>query len=287
MTGTGKGDGELVGVVPAAGQGTRLGELPCSKEIFPVGFWRDPETGERRPKAAAHYLLEKMAKAGAGRAYVVLREGKWDIPAHFGDGHFLGIDLAYAMMRRPYGVPFTLDDAYPFLRDAVVLLGFPDILFQPDDVFVLLLDRHRATGADLVLAVYRSRRPDKDDVLELDADGRVRRYEVKPGVTSLTHTWVSAVWGPAFTEFLHEFVAEVEPAIEAAGGLWQGRELYIGEVVWAAVQRGMHVESVMFEDDSYIDIGTPDELAAAVQRYGQHEAEPADAAEESIREARS
>ena len=48
---------EVIGVIPAGGQGIRISPLPCSKEIYPIGF---DESQEMRPKVACHYLLEKM-----------------------------------------------------------------------------------------------------------------------------------------------------------------------------------------------------------------------------------
>ena len=49
---------ELVGIIPAAGTAQRISPLPCSKELFPVGFRRLDDSGELRPKSAANYLLE-------------------------------------------------------------------------------------------------------------------------------------------------------------------------------------------------------------------------------------
>ena len=73
------------------------------------------------------------------QAYIVLRPGKWDIPAYFGDGSILNMHLAYLMLGVPFGVPFTLDQAYPFVRYATVAFGFPDILFEPEDGFVQIV----------------------------------------------------------------------------------------------------------------------------------------------------
>lgn len=38
-------------------------------------------------------------------------------------------------MRLPFGAPITLDQAYPFVHDKIIALGFPDIIFKPDDAF--------------------------------------------------------------------------------------------------------------------------------------------------------
>ena len=92
----------VVGLVPAAGRAKRIAPLPCSKEIFPVGFRRDAQ-GDVRPRVASHDLFAKFARAGASRAYVILREGKWDIPAYFVDGRIVGLDLAYIVIAESIG----------------------------------------------------------------------------------------------------------------------------------------------------------------------------------------
>ncbi len=51
---------DVVGLVPAAGEAKRLGKLPCSKELFPVGFHRVGDGGQVNPKVVSQYLLEKM-----------------------------------------------------------------------------------------------------------------------------------------------------------------------------------------------------------------------------------
>lgn len=270
---------ELVGIIPAAGTAQRVSPLPCSKELFPVGFGRLGGSGELRPKSAAHYLLERMAGAGANRAYVVLGDGKWDIPAYFGNGEPVGLDLAYLVIRDSAGVAFSVDAAYPFTRDSDVVFGFPDIIYWPEDALSAVVDRHRVSGADFVVAVVPTDRPEKNDLVDLDEAGRIVRMEIKQPDSKLRHTWMLAAWGPHFTEFLHEFVAEVGPEIEANGGLWQGRELYPGDVLWAAIENGLTHETVVFEDGGYIDIGTPDELTHAVLKFGESTADAPERAE--------
>ena len=131
---------EVIGLVPAGGLATRISPLPCSKELYPIGF-RPVENGEgSRPKVVSQFLLEKMKFAGISKVYIVLRPGKWDIPAYFGDGSILNMHLAYLILGVPFGVPYTLDQAYPFVRHAMVAFGFPDILFESDDGFAKLIE---------------------------------------------------------------------------------------------------------------------------------------------------
>ena len=100
---------EVIGLIPAAGKASRIAPLPCSKELFPLGFRSVDRNGNTRPKVVSHYLLEKMRMANITKVFIILREGKWDIPAYFGNGKMLDMNLAYLMMDLPYGVPFTLD----------------------------------------------------------------------------------------------------------------------------------------------------------------------------------
>ncbi len=259
---------DVIGLIPAGGQATRIAPLPCSKELYPIGF-RTVEEGVSRPKVVCFYLLERMRLAGIKKAFIVLREGKWDIPAYFNDGTMLDMNLGYLMMRLPFGSPYTLDQAYPFVQGAVVAMGFPDILFQPDDAFVQLLERRESTAAEVVVGLFPTSKPHKSDMVELEADGRVRRIVIKPTETRLQYTWMIAVWGPEFTQFMHEYLATVRKEFEnsAAGGAAAPGELYVGDVIQAALDRGFRVDSVTFPTGSCLDIGTPEDLIQAVRQF--------------------
>jgi glucose-1-phosphate thymidylyltransferase len=248
---------DIVGLIPAAGQGTRIGILPCSKEVYPIGY---DHCKEGRPKAVGHYLLEKMLAAGIKNAYIILREGKWDIPTYFKDGKMLGMHLAYLIMGVPFGVPFTIDQAYPFIQKSNVAFGFPDIYFDPDDVFLKIIGRLSDTRSDVVLGLFPSDRPHKADMLDIDQHGKIRNIVIKPPQTDLRFTWGVAVWTPVFTQFLHEHVNTCKPSAA------KRKELFVGDVVKAAIVEGMQVEGVMVSDHPYLDIGTPDDLFRAAKR---------------------
>lgn len=256
---------ELVGLVPAAGLANRLGRLPCSKEIYPVALEGDsPAHGPVR--TAAEFLLSQFRRGGATKALLVLRDGKWDIPAYLGDGSHLGLSLGYLVLRNSDGTPHTVDAAFPFVERAEILFGFPDILIDLEDPFGPLLTRRAETGADVVLGLLPARKPEKVDMVELDGEGRVLGIVIKPRRTTLRYTWLIAAWGPRFTAFFHEHLTRRSVAREdhEAG---ERRELYVGDVVAAGMEAGLQVESVRFEGSSYIDIGTPEDLREAVKRH--------------------
>ena len=209
--------------------------------------------------------------AGITKVYIVLRQGKWDIPAYLGDGTMLGMHLAYLMMHLPFGAPYTLDQAYPFMQDSLVALGFPDVIFQPDDAFVQLLGRQAATNADVVLGLFPAYQPQKCDMVDVDNEGRVRRIVIKPLETHLRYTWMIAVWTPVFTRFMHEYLSAIYKVSErddAGNNALEQRELFVGDVIQAAIHDDLRVEAVLFPDDTYLDIGTPDDLVKAVRTTG-------------------
>jgi glucose-1-phosphate thymidylyltransferase len=240
-------DLEVIGLLPAGGLGARIEPLPCSKEIFPIGFGKVERTDNVRPKAVSQYLLEKMRKAGVKKAFFILREGKWDIPKYFGGGASVDMNLGYLMMQLPFGPPYTLDQAYPFVGDSIQLL-----------------DRQTATGADVVLGLCPVEQPWTMDMVEADDKGKIRAIVIKPSVSSLGYGWIIAVWSPVFTRFLHEHLQSQPHEGLSQDGMQGQFELSMGHVLQAALKNGVRMEAVQFPQCSYLDIGTPDNLRKAV-----------------------
>ena len=259
---------ECIGLIPAGGKAKRVSPLPCSKEIFPVGFGEIEANGRKYPKVAAHYLLEKMHLAGAEKTYFVLSKGKWDIPSYFGNGSMVNMAIGYLMTDMPYGVPFTLDSAFPFLKNKQVLFGFPDIILQPDDVYVQLMDQMHSSNADIVVGLFLADNPDKMDMVDLNADETICGIQIKPAQTNLKWTWIVAVWNYSFTQFMHDYVQHHLNTIAAANGGLAGydhKEIYLGDVIQDAIGSELKIDKVMFNQGTYIDIGSPEDMVTAIQ----------------------
>jgi glucose-1-phosphate thymidylyltransferase len=257
-------------VLPAAGTASRLGPLPCSKELLPVGYHQGTrEKRPYRPKVVSHYLLERMRLANVSKVYVILRNGKWDIPAYFGDGNLVKLPIAYLMMALPFGVPFTLDQSYPFVKEAMVIFGFPDILFKPEDAFVHLLDRQAKSGSAIVLGLFPSREPQNEDLVKFGKDKCISKIVVKPRSSKLRHTWLIAVWTPTFTHFLHNYIADFKKTNnidEKTVTNENFKEVFLGDVFNAALKADFQVDYINFTNGSYIDIGTPENWVKSVRK---------------------
>lgn len=222
-----------------------------------------------RPKVACHYLLEKLRLAGVTKTFIVLRKGKWDIPAYLGDGGLVDMHLAYLTVGSTFGPPYTLDQAYPFVEDSVVAFGFPDILIEPDDIFVQLLKRQASSKADVVLALFVPHDVRQMDMVDVDEDGRVRAMRIKPEKTNLQYGWICSVWTAAFTQFMHRYLRfnEEQQVKGTKRGTVERSELSVGHVIAAAIQQGLHVEGLPFPNGRYLDIGTAHDLARACNTH--------------------
>jgi len=257
---------EVIGLIPCGGQATRISPLPFSKELYPIGF-QPGWDAKPRPKVVCHYLLEQMRQAGITKTYFVLRSGKWDIPAYFGDGTMVKMHLGYLLMGVSYGVPYTLDQAFPFVQQALVALGFPDILLQPDDLYERLIARQQRTQADVVLGLFPCDRPEKAGMVDFDETGKVYRVIEKPTATNLRFMWGAAVWNSTFTYFLNQQLVAEEAKFIQEGSPKNRKEIPIGDIIQAAIAAGLRVEAEPFDRGTYLDIGTPDDLVKAVRQY--------------------
>lgn len=259
-----KNQQQVVAIVPAAGNATRLFPLPFSKELYPSGLFVD-DSGVSQPKVVSHYLMDKFKSAGIKKVLFSIRKGKADIMEHFGDGLSFGVDASYLITTIPFGAPYTVDRAYNYIKEDIVALGFPDILFEPEDAHTSLLDQQIKCQADVVLGLFPADRPDKCDLVETDQDGLVKKIVIKSAQSHLAETWGIAVWTPVFTKYLHDFLA-VRGKQSATD-----KELHIGDVIQSAINDGLYVDAIRVSEKPFIDIGTPDDLEKAIHEYSARE----------------
>ena len=245
---------DCVGLIPAAGRGTRLGEQSLSKEVLPLPEECGPPGEDRR---VSDCLLEGFRRAGIEQVFWVIREGKWDIPRHYGDGRSRDMAFAWVMMDAPWGTPFSLDQAWPFIKDKTVALGFPDIQFRPLVVYARLLEQLRCSDADVMLAAFPADRPDKFDMLDIAGQGRVLEIQIKPPRTELQYCWANAVWKPAFSRYMHQFIQQALDEFD----LSRHPEIYVGTVLQMAMAEGFRVEAVRFPEGRVLDLGTPEDFS--------------------------
>ncbi len=250
----------IVGLIPAAGKGSRLAPFPCPKELFPVGYQDYMVKGvkQRRPKVISQYLIEHIIQAGANRIAIIVSEGKGDILKYYGDGSRFGTDIIYLYQEEPRGMPEALALAENWISDATVIFGMPDTIIEPAYAFDDLLSYHRKCNADLTLGLFKTDTPSKFGLVATDEDNNVLYTIDKPATTDLIHMWGCACWSPAFTNLITEHIVSNKN---------NSTENVLGDVFNLAIERKMVVKGLELVDGQYIDIGTSDELDLALKKF--------------------
>ena len=249
---------EFDALIAAGGLANRLGDLPCSKEIFPIvgQFTND------RTKVVCENLIEYYKTAGIKNIHFVIRKGKWDIPQLLGDGSSNGVNISYNIMNLPFGTPFTLDQAYPFIKDKNIAMGFPDIIMKPINAFKIIKEKLLKGKADIVLGLFPVKKYWKWDMIDFDGD-KIKDIVIKGKRSDLKYGWSIAVWRPSLTEFMHEYLKKLIKSNEKGSRILSDgseREMYVGDIFIEAMKNGLTSDYVIFKDGFTIDIGTHDDM---------------------------
>ena len=126
------------GVVPAAGQGSRIQPLAFSKELLPVGSRHDGDA--ERPRAVSEYLVERLVLGGADKICFVISPGKSDILSYYGGGVFTA-SVFYSVQPSPAGLCDAIFRALPLIHpEEQVLIGLPDTIWFPKHALAELPD---------------------------------------------------------------------------------------------------------------------------------------------------
>jgi len=226
----------MIGIVPSAGQGSRLQPLGFSKELLPVGTRE--EGGVRKPKAVSEYLLDRMVAGGADRICLVVSPSKTDILRYFGAG-YAGAALVYVVQPRPAGLCDALFRALPLLRDEEdVLVGLPDTVWFPETGYRLLPD-----GAASFL-LFPVDCPEQFDAVVTDRARQVVEIKVKQPGVSTSWVWGAFKMPGAVLRALHELWMERDR-----------RDEYFGTLFNAWLARGGRAVGIR-SGTCYFDTGT-------------------------------
>jgi glucose-1-phosphate thymidylyltransferase len=233
-----------IGIIPAAGLGTRLAPLRLQypKELLPVPAERGCDVQDR---PIMEYSVEALRLGGANICQIIVSNSKSQIVEHFGDGSKFDLNFSYLVQTTPLGLAHAVDIAFPWTEGALVCLALPDTIIDPADAVRQLFDEHLAHGADLTLGVFPTATPEQLGPVRLADDGSVLKVLDKPAETDLKNTWGLAVWGDRFRTFLRGAILDFGPSVA------------LGFVFDQARRRGLAARAKYFESGAYADLGTP------------------------------
>jgi len=238
-----------IGIIPAAGKGSRLQTLRCPKELLTIGFASDG-SNLIRPFLTAEYSLLALKDASVPRCLVVIADWKTELLRYLGDGAVYGVNLAYVNQTEPEGLAAAVTQALPWCCNTTVCLTLPDSVYRPRNAIAQLLLARQRHQADLSLGVFSTPTPERFAPVEYDYKNRVLRVLEKPKSSQFMNTWGVAVWSPSFSEFLKDFVA--------SGTM--GPDTSISWAFDAAIRAGLEVNCIPYPDSAYLDAGTPEGL---------------------------
>lgn len=252
---------KIFGLIPAGGKGSRLAPFPCPKELFPIGYQDYEVNGkiQRRPKVVSQYLIENILQAGAQRLAIIVSEGKGDIMKYYGDGHRFGTTITYLYQEEPKGMPEALILADGWIDEAdTIIFGMPDTIIEPRDAFQQLLGFHQKEDADLTLGLFHTDLPQKFGMVAIDEHNNVVYTVDKPQDTDLQLMWGCACWNTTFNDLIKEHIRANQH---------NAKENVLGDVFNEALKRKLRVKGLEIKNGKYIDIGTSDELDAALKKF--------------------
>lgn len=245
-----------VALIPCAGHATRLGDMPCSKELMPLVRVLPNHPQPPGVDTLLDLSIGRCSVAGIRHAIVPLRPEKADLVSYLRQSSRFGVRLAPVPVPGTRTVLDSLRVALDCIRREHVLLIFPDILFTPADAIQQAAQAYATSDTDLLLALIPADRPDKYDMVELHDDGRVREIHIKKSHTGgLRYGWAFALWAPAFTKFSRRHLHR--------RGSTAPNDAHMGQVMRAWMAEGGSIHTIRFPYGIQLDLGTWDDLARA------------------------
>jgi glucose-1-phosphate thymidylyltransferase len=244
---------EMIGLVPAAGKGLRLG-LPYPKELYPV-------IRNNHYKPISQYVVNNLVCAGLQHIVFVINETKHQLIGFFGNGNRFGCRFSYVVQEHSNdlggstspGLAHALDSTYHLTRGKSVYFGMADTIMQPNDVFIRA--RIAAQHADdVVLVLFPTEHPEKFGMVRTDVNDRVLEIVDKPRKTDLQEMWGCILWNANFSDYLHECVQRKKISDFA-------------QIMNCAIQDGLNFRGVHIIDGVYIDLGTYEEIMELDRRF--------------------
>lgn len=237
-------------VILAGGKGQRLRPYTTvlPKPLMPIGDMPILEV-----------VLRQLKAAGVTRVTMAVGYLAELLQAFFGDGRRLGLQIDYSFEDKPLGTvgPLALIPALADEREFLMMNG--DVLTTID--YGQLVERHRASGAEITIATYRREVKIDFGVIETDAAGMLSGYVEKPRFDYRVSMGIYCFSPGVLRE------------------LRAGDYCDFPDLVKRLVAAGRKVASYPFEG-YWLDMGRPDDYATAIEEFEsrRHEFLPPEAA---------
>lgn len=238
------------GIIPSAGNGSRIQPLAFSKELLPVGSLIADDV--ERPRAVSEYLIERMKIAGVSNICMVISPAKSDILRYYGNGTY-DLHFCYTVQQQPKGLCDAIFSALPLIdKSDQVIVGLPDTIWFPADSLLLLPDNLFS------FLLFPVEKPELYDAVETCSGNKVKIIHVKEKNVKANWIWGAFKMPGSVMLELHK--------LWCSNGM---QDEYFGTLVNAYIENGG--TAVAFRAGSaYVDVGTIGGYREAMQMLIQY-----------------
>ncbi len=237
-----------IGLIPAAGKGTRLG-LPFSKELYPV-----PLRGEYFPIILNNII--SLKKIGINEIVIIINAQKNDILKFLGNGSRWDVKIDYVIQEDAVSLPDALSQAWNLIEGKIVYFLMADTLIEPDD-FLSKFEEQLDDSFEISLGCFNTNNPEKFATLSME-NGIVNSCEEKNKYSTNNIMWGFWRWKPDFTPKL---INAVKNHFELE------REQTLSEIITDQIESGK-VQGILLSQYKYWDFGTHDEIMQFLNLHG-------------------
>jgi len=236
---------EIIGLIPCAGKGSRLG-LPFSKEMFPI-------VHHKKYTPIIYYTINAMKEAGLKHLIFTINPNKGDLLKYLGNGSQFDMKFTYCVHPEPRSLPESLYEAMHLIQNKQVVFAMPDTYVQPTNFLKILMKDHFSDqDRAATLACFETNNPSKFGMVDYK-ENKVFEIIDKPSKSKLKWMWGAIVWNHEFTLELKKFVESQENHNNSSG------ELTLTDSFKNLIQNNK-VFCYRFFNGTYRDLGTYDEI---------------------------
>jgi len=236
---------EFVGLVPAAGEGTRM--YPFSravpKEMYPI-----------LGKPVIEHCIDNLREGGINRIFMIVGHQKGALMDYVGDGSFYGVKVAYIYQLKRGGLGHAILQAEKWISEPfVTLLG--DSFIEPKKEIQTMMKLHMEKKPIATILLFKVDTPTGYGIAKLKSlendSGPIEKLIEKPSLEEaeeykMNHEYYALCGAYVFEPRIFDFIKRTKPG--------KKNEVQITDSIQSALKEGEKVYGVIL-NGKYLDIG--------------------------------